>query len=79
MGKQLNLLSWGFLGSGLVILLLAVSARTSGQQPSPVVSGSIKERDIAIQQALENGQDTYQYTTNFIPGIGVPGSTSGND
>jgi hypothetical protein len=29
------------------------------------------QRDIAIKEALDNGEKTYQFETNFIPGIGA--------
>ncbi len=35
---------------------------------APVSSNT--QRNLAIQEALKNGQATYQYETNFIPGIG---------
>ena len=37
---------------------------------TPPLVSSNTQRNIAIQEALKNGQKTYQYTTNFIPGIG---------
>ncbi|MEX1123832.1 MAG: hypothetical protein WEC81_01545 [Patescibacteria group bacterium] len=60
---------------GALIALLGgfnfASAHFSSDQSEvtlPVSSNT--QRNLAIQEALKNGQTTYQYTTNFIPGIG---------
>ena len=34
------------------------------------VSPSVIERKLSIEDALQNGQKTYQYQSRFIPGIG---------
>ncbi|HUD20809.1 MAG TPA: hypothetical protein VMQ44_01940 [Candidatus Saccharimonadales bacterium] len=31
---------------------------------------TLKERQLAIDDAIKNGQKTYSFTTSFIPGIG---------
>lgn len=38
---------------------------------------TLPNRDLAIQQAVERGEKTYMYTTNFIPGIGMVNEVGG--
>ncbi|MEX1052075.1 MAG: hypothetical protein WEC83_01670 [Patescibacteria group bacterium] len=37
---------------------------------APALVSSNTQRNLAIQEALKNGQTTYQFESNFIPGIG---------
>ncbi len=43
---------------------------SSSETGVPLPISSNTQRNIAIQEALKNGQTTYQFESNFIPGIG---------
>lgn len=51
-------------------LVSAPSARTVSSTNS-TVSPSIIERKLSIEEAIQNGQKTYQFQSRSIPGIGV--------
>lgn len=38
------------------------------------IETSNTQRNLAIEEALKNGDKTYQFETNFIPGIGTIGN-----
>lgn len=51
-------------------LVSAPSARTVGSTNS-TISPSVIERKLSIEEAMKNGQKTYQFRSRFIPGIGI--------
>ena len=54
---------------GALDVISAPSAKVSNS--SPVVSPSVIERKLSIEEAIQNGQKTYQFQSRSIPGIGV--------
>jgi hypothetical protein len=52
---------------GLISYFNTNNTKQNYQINSPT---GLTERDLAISNAIKNGQKTYSYTTNYIPGIG---------
>lgn len=64
-----------FVGVLLVLmgglnLVSAPSDRTVSSTNS-TISPSVIERKLSIEEAMKNGQKTYQFQSRFIPGIGT--------
>lgn len=57
---------------GLLIFLMA-GFNYFGASPASNTfqKTSLTERDVAIKEAIQNGRNTYTYTSRFIPGIGL--------
>lgn len=72
----IELLSKHIVAVGLILVAIGGAIRLS-QAPSEPSSQPVStrtgltERDIAIREAERQGQETYSFTTRFIPGVGV--------
>lgn len=65
-----------FFGGTLLALIggynyFSYRAPISDRAVRNVGSPSVIERKLSIESALRNGQNTYQYQSRMIPGIGV--------
>lgn len=63
---------------GTLLILVGTIEYIQSKKPAHIVTkqslvenaANLAERKIAVENAIKNGQKTYSYTTNFIPGIG---------
>lgn len=63
-----------FVGALLALMgaLDTISTPSSKVRNSnTTVSPSVIERKLSIEDAIKNGQKTYQFRSGFIPGIGI--------
>jgi len=64
-----------FVGSILALSggfsYLSSKNETASQASTGNISPSVIERKLSIEEAQRSGQKTYQFKTNFIPGIGI--------
>jgi hypothetical protein len=77
-GKQrlLSLSADFLLVMGIIVLILGFMHHTSSGVKAQVdnhwqLSPTLPERQEAQEQAISEGKKEYNYTTSFIPGIGV--------
>ncbi|MEK7171026.1 MAG: hypothetical protein AAB774_01840 [Patescibacteria group bacterium] len=64
-----------FFSLGLLIAVIGAGkylfAVTTPQKQSVAFPSSSTERRLAITKAVQDGTNTYEFSTNFIPGIGT--------